>query len=100
MDKQEKKLWNIFHQYQNYDGNFMEDLVGTVLATEEEVETFREKWSKGKRGEDGMIYGIVYAEEVMPNSSLETLIPYYDEEEDNDYDYEHELFLQGRAWDI
>ena len=83
---QEKKLWNIFHQYQNYDVHFIEDLFATVLATEEQVETFREKWSKEKRGEDGMIYGIVYAEEVMPNSSLETLIPYYD---DFANDYQH-----------
>ena len=46
----EKKLWNIFHCYY-VDGGFGDgvlqaDLVGTVEATEEEINEFLKKWNK------------------------------------------------------
>lgn len=72
----EKKLWNIFHQYQDYEGNYDQDLVGTVSATQEEVDEYCKKWSKEKTSEDGMMYGIVSATEVQPDSDLSTLVPY------------------------
>lgn len=45
-----KKLWNVFHCY-DVDGGFgdaipAEDLVGTVEATDEEMEAFLQKWNQ------------------------------------------------------
>ena len=45
-----KKLWNVFHGY-DVDGGFgdavwSENLVGTVEATDEEMEAFLQKWNR------------------------------------------------------
>lgn len=56
----EKKMFNVFHGHDVYAGDefggciYTEDYVGTVVATDEEIEEFLKKWHRPKQ------YGSTY----------------------------------------
>ena len=67
----EKKLWNIFHEYDVDSGMGgampIYDLVGTVEATEDEINRFIQKWNKPEVYDhpyDDLRCHTVYAKEV------------------------------------
>ncbi len=77
-----RRLWNIYHHYDN-DGEYGDAIpvcqhVATIAATEEEIEEFLKKWNRPRIYESpyaDLWFGRVTAEMVVVQTT-ESIIPY------------------------
>ena len=82
----EKKMWNIYHEYDMSDGegygSFHEcDYAGTVSATDEEIQEYLEKWNKPEKHDhctlDGDLYYHTVRAEVLEVVDISKFGPPY-----------------------